>query len=73
MIQRSWFQTPLGAIFDKFLFCSSLCKDLSDNLTEMPYREKLKYYFIYIIQILFQVRERSVDGVGSCMVVVERI
>ena len=33
MIQRSWFQSPLGAIFDDFL-CSSLCKDLSDNLIE---------------------------------------
>ena len=35
MIQRSWFQSPLGAIFDEF-FCSFLCKDLSDNLTETP-------------------------------------
>ena len=34
-ICRSWFQSPLGAIFNDF-FCSSLCKDLSDNLTEKP-------------------------------------
>ena len=34
MIWGSWFQSPVGAIFDDFFFCSSLCKDLSDNLTE---------------------------------------
>ena len=36
MIQRSWFQSPLGAICEEFIFCSSLYKDLSDNLTETP-------------------------------------
>ena len=35
MIRRSWFQSPLGVIFDNF-FLPSLCKDLSDNLTETP-------------------------------------
>ena len=35
MIKGPWVQPPLGKIFDDF-FCSSLCKDLSDNLTETP-------------------------------------
>ena len=34
-IRRSWFQSPQGQFLTK-LFCSSLCKDLSDNLTETP-------------------------------------
>ena len=50
MIQRSWFQTPLGATFDNF-FCSSLCKDLSDNLTEMPIVKNSISFQIFCIEM----------------------
>ena len=34
MIQRSWVQSQLGAIFDEIYFALPCVKDLSDNLTE---------------------------------------
>ena len=49
MIWRSWFQSPLGAIFDKF-FCPSLCKDLSDNLTETAIVKNSNYLIISSIR-----------------------
>ena len=41
MIKRLWVQFPLDAILD--FFCSSLCKDLSDNLTETPIVKNSNY------------------------------
>ena len=38
MIQKTWVQSQLGAIFDEFVICSSLCKDLSDNLKRVSWK-----------------------------------
>ena len=83
MIQRSWVQSQLGAIFDEFFCCSSLCKDLSESdRKRVSWKIRLvwnyvKYYSVntnvvqtQLVNPLLKIRDLNLRMAGPTLLVV---